>query len=280
MIQTEGVATIKKVEPNIITRKRSGQDIEVQDGWKGRILPFELVQKVFLTEEFDSLREEEDRLAVILSEQQDIFDSLSEEDKMDLNDVLNNANTAFLSGALNRAVNELLKNAEEKYPEGSIEKKLVDTKALVDEERVVKRSIKTKAGEIITVLRDSYNYERLNDRYQGELEDKRCEFAKNLITTNSFQSPIDPIENLTSHYISPEEALFSKEVDPTLRDKVHILIPHLIPSQQELFWQLSEGRRLVDIARDEGTTDNAIRSRRRKMFARIKALYEKTYGNK
>jgi hypothetical protein len=134
--------------------------------------------------------------------------------------------------------------------------------------------------EIITVLRDSYNYERLNDRYQGELEDKRCEFAKNLITTNSVQSPTDPIENLTSHHISPEEALFSKEVDPTLRDKVHTLIAHLIPSQQELFWQLSEGRRLVDIARDEGTTDNAIRSRRRKMFARIKALYEETYGNK
>ena len=109
MIQTEGAVTVKKVEPNMIIRKRGGQDIEVQEGWAGRVLPFELVQKALLIEEFDSLRDEEDRLAAVSSEQQDIFDSLSEEDKMDLNDTLNNANTAFLSGALSKAVKELLK---------------------------------------------------------------------------------------------------------------------------------------------------------------------------
>jgi hypothetical protein len=132
--------------------------------------------------------------------------------------------------------------------------------------------------EIITVLRDSYNCERLNDRYQDELKDKRCEFAKDLAASGSDQHITDPIESLVSRHGIPEDVLFAQDADPSIRDKVHALIPLLIPSQQELYWQLCEGRRLVDIARETGTTDNAIRSRQRKMNARIKALYEEMYG--
>lgn len=133
--------------------------------------------------------------------------------------------------------------------------------------------------EIITVLRDSYQYERLNDRYQEEFKDKLCEWAKDIKTTAEDHRPLDPIENLISPYDNPEDVLFSEEADPSVRDRVHTLIPRLIPAQQELYWQLCEGRQLVDIAREAGTTDNAIRSRRRKLFARIKDLYEETYGD-
>ncbi len=133
--------------------------------------------------------------------------------------------------------------------------------------------------EIITVLRDSYNYERLNDRYQGELKDKLCEWQKDAATKTLHYKPADPIENLVSPHDNPEDVLFFEESDPSIRDRVHELIPHLIPAQQELYWQLCEGRRLVDIAREAGTTDNAIRSRRRKLFARIRALYQEEYGD-
>jgi hypothetical protein len=36
---------------------------------------------------------------------------------------------------------------------------------------------------------------------------------------------------------------------------------------------------LVDIAKEEGTTDNAIRSRRRKMIKRIQTLYAEKFGD-
>jgi DNA-binding NarL/FixJ family response regulator len=78
---------------------------------------------------------------------------------------------------------------------------------------------------------------------------------------------------------APEEVLFQEELSPSLRDQVHTIIPQLIPAQQELFWKLCEGRQLGDIAREEGTTDNAIRSRRRKMFDRIRALYAEKFGD-
>ena len=133
--------------------------------------------------------------------------------------------------------------------------------------------------EIITVLRDSYHAEHLNDRYEDELQDPKFKFSKMFYAQNPGAFAEAPIEGLLDFFQSPEEVLFKEELPPSMRDKVHDLIPHLIPVQQELFWKLSEGRKLVDIAREKGTTANAIRSRRRKMFNRIKDLYEQTYGD-
>ena len=48
-MQTEGFAATRQVDPNIVIKKKNGQDTEVQDGWKGRILPFELVQERIAT---------------------------------------------------------------------------------------------------------------------------------------------------------------------------------------------------------------------------------------
>ena len=132
--------------------------------------------------------------------------------------------------------------------------------------------------EIITVLRDSYHAEHLNERYEDELQDPKFKFSKWIYDTNPKAYAEAPIESLVDSSQSPEEVLFKEALPPSLRDRVHDLIPLLIPAQQELFWKLCEGRKLVDIAREEGTTDNAIRSRRQKMFNRIKDLYERTYG--
>lgn len=133
--------------------------------------------------------------------------------------------------------------------------------------------------EIITVLRDSYHAEHLNDRYEDELQDPRFKFSKTLHEAEPGMHSTDPINNLVDCSCSPEQVLFGENLPPSIRDRVHVLIPHLIPSQQELFWKLCEGRQLVDIAREEGTTDNAIRSRRRKMMDRLRALYEREYGD-
>ena len=132
--------------------------------------------------------------------------------------------------------------------------------------------------QIITVLRDSYHAEKLNDRYEDELQDAKFKFSKTLHDSNPGSHPTDPIEHLVDTSHAPEEVLFKEDLPPSIRDRVHTLIPHLIPAQQELFWKLCEGRQLVDIAREEGTTDNAIRSRRRKLFERIRKLYEQMYG--
>jgi hypothetical protein len=133
--------------------------------------------------------------------------------------------------------------------------------------------------EVITVLRDSYHAEKLNDRYEDELQDARFKFSKTLHDLNPATHPNDPIEHLVDNSQAPEGVLFRESPTTTIRDRVHALIPQLVPAQQELFWKLCEGRQLVEIAGEEGTTDNAIRSRRRKMVARLKALYAEAYGD-
>jgi hypothetical protein len=132
--------------------------------------------------------------------------------------------------------------------------------------------------EIIIVLRDSYHEEGLNNRYEDELQDPKFKFSKVLHETNQGVHAEDPVNSLADLSCSPEESLFKEALPPSMRDRIHDLIPLLIPAQQELFWKLCEGRQLVDIAREEGTTDNAIRSRRRKMIKRMRALYEHSFG--
>ncbi|MFA6680681.1 MAG: hypothetical protein WCS35_01510 [Sphaerochaeta sp.] len=133
--------------------------------------------------------------------------------------------------------------------------------------------------ETITVLRDSYQAERLNNRYEDEIQDPRFKFSKTLYERNPQAFADDPIDSISDLSQSPEAVLFKEELPPSIRDRVHEIIPLLISEQQELYWRLSEGRKLIDIAKEEGTTDNAIRSRRRKMIKRIQTLYAEKFGD-
>ena len=56
IIQSEGLAAAKIVNPNIVIKKKDGKEQEVQDGWVGYVLPFELVQQHLLIEELTALQ--------------------------------------------------------------------------------------------------------------------------------------------------------------------------------------------------------------------------------
>ena len=94
IIQTEGFAATKQVDPNMVIKKKNGEDEEVQEGWVGHIIPFELVQKTLLREEYDALMALKDRLAAIGIEISEIIDSIPEEGR---GDYLNDDNTAFVA---------------------------------------------------------------------------------------------------------------------------------------------------------------------------------------
>lgn len=84
MIQTEGFEVINQVDPNMIQKKKEANDDEipeVQDGWKGHILPFELVQREILKENFNEIHAIEKRLIEITSSYAEIIDSLDAEER-------------------------------------------------------------------------------------------------------------------------------------------------------------------------------------------------------
>ena len=61
IIQTEGFTATKKVVPNMVTKVKNKE--EVQEGWVGQVLPFDLVQRQLLSDELQQLQDKESRLS-------------------------------------------------------------------------------------------------------------------------------------------------------------------------------------------------------------------------
>lgn len=110
ILQTEGFEAARVVEPNMVIKKRSGKDVEEQEGWKGKIMPFELVQITYLQEQLYALRKKESRINEIAASLEEIIESLSEVDGE--YSVLNDANDKFAIAALNSELRDLLSDVE------------------------------------------------------------------------------------------------------------------------------------------------------------------------
>lgn len=107
IIQTEGFQAVKVVEPNMVIKKKDGKEQEVQEGWKGRILPFALVQNRLLRAEVRELAKDENRLTEISTECEELLNALSEEEEQKL---LNDDNTAFAEKKLTNAYKEIFED--------------------------------------------------------------------------------------------------------------------------------------------------------------------------
>ena len=110
ILQTEGFEASRVVDPNMVTKKKDNKEVEVQEGWKGRIIPFDLVQRMHFKEELDALTEKRDRRSDVSTELEEVIESLSEEDGEDK--VLNEAGDKFVAGELNNEIKEQLKDVE------------------------------------------------------------------------------------------------------------------------------------------------------------------------
>lgn len=115
MLQTEGFQVITQVDPNMVIKKNNKNDdddevTEVQDGWKGHILPFELVQERLMPEDVREIRILEERLSEIAGEYTEIIDSLEEDEKQ--GSFLNDSNDAFVTKELKAACDEILQDVE------------------------------------------------------------------------------------------------------------------------------------------------------------------------
>jgi type I restriction enzyme M protein len=159
ILQTEGFGAAKKVDPNMVLKKKDGKDQEVQDGYIGRVIPFGLVQSTLICDETAALRNKEERLSDIASAYEEIIDSLSDEDKD--NDVLNEGKDAFVSAEVAKKIKELFgstakaKTAALRYDEDSFERKLVRVQDLMDEEKELKTAVKKDTAALHLLTKDT-----------------------------------------------------------------------------------------------------------------------------
>ena len=135
VIQAEGREAVRKVDPNMVIKKKSGKDVEVQDGWTGRILPFALVQEQLLADDVKEITAYESRLNEISQELDEILENLDEDEKGS-SDVFDD-DGVLVAVSLKKAVKSI-----GKHPNGDFEMALVRAQTLLDEEKDLKKASK------------------------------------------------------------------------------------------------------------------------------------------
>ena len=91
----------------MVIKKKDGKETEVQDGWIGHILPFELVQSHMLTADVAKINSMQERLSAISSSCSELIDSLDVE-QLD-SPAINDSNDAFVLKEINAHLNSEMK---------------------------------------------------------------------------------------------------------------------------------------------------------------------------
>ncbi|ELB2805486.1 type I restriction-modification system subunit M [Vibrio alginolyticus] len=168
MMQTEGFVATKQVDPNIVVKKVKGKDTEVQDGWKGHIMPFDLVQQTYLSDDLAALAKQENRLVEIASALEEILESLSEEDKEQ--DTVKESKDGFANAEVAKAAKAFLKEQKDskvKFAAESYEAKIMAASKLIDEEKKLKKAV--KEAQFALHLKTKTTIEGLSDQQVNEL---------------------------------------------------------------------------------------------------------------
>ena len=139
IIQTEGFEATKKVDPNMVSKKKDGKDVEVQDGWAGHVIPFSLVQDKILYAEKKALSDKENRLLDIKSLYEELLEEFNEDEKE--MDFITEDRDAFVNS-------EVIKASKNKELEEETLAKLKKVVDIIDEEKKLKKEIKTLNAEL------------------------------------------------------------------------------------------------------------------------------------
>lgn len=163
IIQTEGFAATKQVDPNMVVKKKDGKDQEVQDGWTGHVFPFELVQTMLFADDLAALKDDEDRLAEITAAYGEALDTLPEEEKE--KEFINDDKTAFVWAEVKKAIKakeldaDVISVLKKAYTENEEEKKL--KKRIKDKAAALHMATKTA----IETLSDDQVYDLLHAKW-------------------------------------------------------------------------------------------------------------------
>lgn len=161
ILQTEGIDAARVVDPNFVTKKKDGKDVEIQDGWKGRILPFELVQQIHHKQELDALRKKEAHLGEVTATLDELLESFTEEDKA--NDTFNDAGDKFMPAAVAKEAKQWLAQAKAAgaFDPESYEARIIRAAEALANEKALKTAIKKDAAALH--LKTKATIEKLSD---------------------------------------------------------------------------------------------------------------------
>lgn len=193
MIQTEGFDCTKVVDPNMVIKKKNNKEDEVQEGWLGHIIPFDLVQENYLKEDKQSLLSKQNRVSEIESSIEEILESLTEDEKQ--SDYYDEGKNKFDD----KLVKAALKNQD---LESETKNKLKTYQSLVNEKKTLNKEIKKESEsleknskETIENLSDDEVNNMLVKKWIDPLMDLLQKIPMNIIN-----ELIKTLENLSKKY--------------------------------------------------------------------------------
>lgn len=192
IIQSEGFDATKEVDPNMVVKKKDNKEVEVQEGWKGHVIPFEIAQEKYFSKEVEAIKAKEERVAEILGEFDELLDQLSEEDKEAA--FVNDDKTAFVSKEVTKAIKA---NTVEKETLAILKK----VEALVKEKSATDKKIKKDSNE-------------LHLSTKGKIETLTDDEVRELLKTKWISPILQRLEslseNVVSNFVAKLEALAKK----------------------------------------------------------------------
>ena len=166
IIQTEGFEATKKVDPRLVTKKKGNEEQEVQDGWIGHVIPFELVQETYLKEDADAIRAMENELAEIPGEYEELLEAMTEEEKESYKECFTEEGDAFVLKEVSKKLKELKKDRSEEGQRAyrlfaNADELSKKEKRLKDQIKTCRTALELKTKETIENLTDAQVLELL-----------------------------------------------------------------------------------------------------------------------
>lgn len=148
IIHSEGLVAANAVDPNMVVKKKDGKDVEVQDGWAGRIIPIDLVERVMLSDELAAVENDRAAMEATRSHIAEIIENLPESEGE--TPWLKEDGLAFVPKELKAKVKKIKQEYGSKAPEGSIASMLLDADKSIDLEKKQKAAYNAALVKLIS----------------------------------------------------------------------------------------------------------------------------------
>lgn len=201
IIQSEGETAVTSVGPNMVSKTKNGKEVEVQEGWQGRVIPLSLVQTELMPEQVKALDNKETELSQVSSDLSELIESIDAEEKD--SPVFNEAGDKFIVAELNKAIKEINKKDMTEF-----ESQLLEGNKLRKRESALKKEIKELEEQLH--IRSKEKLESLS------LEEGLVLLEKKWLTPLS-EGLRELSNDVVDHFISEIEKL-AKKYETTLAD--------------------------------------------------------------
>lgn len=187
IIQTEGIEAAKVVDPNMVLKKKKEKEVEVQEGWIGHLLPFDLIQSKYLMNEKRELIYKENQVSEIDSEINDIIENLTDEEKeMEFYDDEGNK-------IVDKLIKQIIKDTDVKL---ETREKLRNYSSLVTKKKELNKALKLEIAELELNTKyaiENLTYEQIDDSLNSKWIEPLMQSVNSLPIKllNDFESKID-----------------------------------------------------------------------------------------